>query len=84
MMKQDINNDLKILFSFEGQVTPLTIENNLKIPLGSKPGKFKNDEDRQIVRYTYLFLNYTHFEVTITCISLDPNAEDILILYVDL
>ena len=42
--KQDVNKNLNIFLRFSDKVTPLTVKNNFKILLGSKPDKFKNIE----------------------------------------
>ena len=43
----DINKDLNIFLSFKDQVTPLTLENKLRIIFGSKPEKVKNIETQK-------------------------------------
>ena len=52
VMKQNINKDRNILLSLPVQVTSLTFKNNLRIVLGSKREKFKNNEARQKYRYS--------------------------------
>ena len=50
-MKQGMDKDLNIFLSLPGQAASLTLQNNLRIILGSKPKNFKNIEARQKVRY---------------------------------
>ena len=52
VMKQNMNKDRNILLSLPVQVTSLTFKNNLRIVLGSKREKFKNNEARQKYRYS--------------------------------
>ena len=37
-----LRKDLKTFLSFLGEVTPFKFKNNLRVPLGAKPEKFKN------------------------------------------
>ena len=48
-----MKKDLNIFLSFPGQATPLTLKNNLRIILGLKPERFKNNEAQQKGRYSY-------------------------------
>ena len=47
MINYDVDKDLNIFLSFPDQATPLTLENNLGIILGSTPEKKKNIESRK-------------------------------------
>ena len=47
MINDDINKDLNIFLSLPDRATPLTLQNNIRVILGSKPEKFKNIEARK-------------------------------------
>ena len=47
MMTWDIDKDFNAFFSLSDEVTPSKFKNNLRIILGSKPERFKNNEAQE-------------------------------------
>ena len=54
MKKLDINKVLNIIFSLSDEVTPLTLETNIRIMLGWKPAKFNNIDAQKEIKVAIL------------------------------
>ena len=80
MMNGKIKKHLNIFLWFSDDVTPLTLKNNLRIILDSKPEKFKNIDARNNVKVcTFMFVE-CHQEISseniVACRSGNSNKNE--------